>query len=161
MINSETRRRYESLWARSHSPINIIFQSARVPMVWWVPSTCRHVPQFSAIYQAHATFCLATYCTLVSCSSDFRPWRWMWYVPPKCPITYGLHGAITQKMAQFITVRASNLKKRYSLYIRNPLHPHATWSVLDTLIRNLSSYAKYAASSFCDHPSMWNKIQSR
>jgi hypothetical protein len=32
----------------------------------------------------------------------FRPWRWRWYVPPKCRFTYGLHGSISQKMVSFI-----------------------------------------------------------
>jgi hypothetical protein len=26
-------------------------------------------------------------------STDFRPWRWRWFVPPKRRFTYGLHGA--------------------------------------------------------------------
>jgi hypothetical protein len=52
---------------------------------------------------------LATCCTLVSCSADFRPWKWRWNVPPKLRFTYGLHGAVSQKMATFIatTVRTS------------------------------------------------------
>jgi hypothetical protein len=37
--------------------------------------------------------CLATCCKLVSCSADFRPWRWRWKIPPKRRFTYGLHGA--------------------------------------------------------------------
>jgi hypothetical protein len=53
---------------------------------------------------------LATCYTLVSCSANFRPWRWRWYIPPKRQFAYGLHGAISQKMATFITtaVRAWN-----------------------------------------------------
>jgi hypothetical protein len=30
-------------------------------------------------------------CILVSCSANFRPWRWRWHVPPKRRLTYGLH----------------------------------------------------------------------
>jgi hypothetical protein len=33
------------------------------------------------------------WCTLFSCSADFRPWRWMWHLPPKRRFTFGLHGA--------------------------------------------------------------------
>jgi hypothetical protein len=56
--------------------------------------------------------CLAACCTLVSCSANFRPWRWRLYDPPKRRSTYRLHGTISQKMATFITtaVRTSNLK---------------------------------------------------
>jgi hypothetical protein len=46
---------------------------------------------------------LATCYTLVSCSADFRRWRRSWYVPTKRRFTYGLHGAISQKMATFIS----------------------------------------------------------
>jgi hypothetical protein len=48
----------------------------------------------------------------VSCLADFRPWRWRWSVLLKCQFTYGLHDAISQKIATFITtaVRASNPK---------------------------------------------------
>jgi hypothetical protein len=47
---------------------------------------------------------------LVPFSSDFRPWRWRWYVLPKRQFTYELRGSISQKMATFITtaVRTSN-----------------------------------------------------
>jgi hypothetical protein len=40
----------------------------------------------------------------------FLPWRWRWYTPPKCWFTFGIHGAISQKMVTFITtlVRTSN-----------------------------------------------------
>jgi hypothetical protein len=41
---------------------------------------------------------LAICYTLVSFSTDFPPWRWRWYVPQKSRFTYGLHGAIFQKM---------------------------------------------------------------
>jgi hypothetical protein len=42
--------------------------------------------------------------SLVSCSADFRSWRWRRYVPPKRRFIYGLYGSI------FITtaVRTSN-----------------------------------------------------
>jgi hypothetical protein len=35
---------------------------------------------------------LGTCCTQVSCSAYIRPWTW-WYIPPKCRLIYGLHGA--------------------------------------------------------------------
>jgi hypothetical protein len=47
-------------------------------------------------------FCLVTCYTLVSCSTDFLPWRWRWYFPPNCPLIYGPQGAISQKIAAFI-----------------------------------------------------------
>jgi hypothetical protein len=49
-------------------------------------------------------------CALISCSVDFRPWRWRWYLLSKRRFIYGLHGAVSQKMATFITtaVRTSN-----------------------------------------------------
>jgi hypothetical protein len=37
-------------------------------------------------------------CRLVSCSADFRPWRWRRYFSPKLRITYGPQGAISQKI---------------------------------------------------------------
>jgi hypothetical protein len=45
--------------------------------------------------------CLASYCTLVSCSANIRPWRWRWYVPLKRRLIYAVHGSIAQKMAIF------------------------------------------------------------
>jgi hypothetical protein len=50
--------------------------------------------------------CLGPCCTLVCCMADFPPWRWRWYVPPKHQFTNGLHGAISQKMATFLTREA-------------------------------------------------------
>jgi hypothetical protein len=62
------------------------------------------------VSEEHITseFCLATCCMLVSCSADFRPGRWRWYVPPKFRLTYG---AMPQNMATFINtvVRTWNL----------------------------------------------------
>jgi hypothetical protein len=43
---------------------------------------------------------------LVSCSVDFGPWRGRRCVPPKRRFIYGLRGAISQKMAIFITTSA-------------------------------------------------------
>jgi hypothetical protein len=39
----------------------------------------------------------------VPSSADFLPWRWKCYVPLKCWFTYGLHSAISQNTATFIT----------------------------------------------------------
>jgi hypothetical protein len=41
---------------------------------------------------------------LVSCSADFRSWRWRLYVPPKRRFTYGLHCALSHKMPAFIVM---------------------------------------------------------
>jgi hypothetical protein len=53
---------------------------------------------------------LDTCCTLVPSAADFRTWRWRWYIPPKHLFIYGLHSAVSRKMATFITtaVRSSN-----------------------------------------------------
>jgi hypothetical protein len=48
--------------------------------------------------------CLATCCTLVSCSADFRPCRWSWQVPQKHRFTYGLRSPISQKMETFVLI---------------------------------------------------------
>jgi hypothetical protein len=44
------------------------------------------------------------------CSTDFWPWGWRWYIPPKPRFTLGLQDAISQRMATSLTtaVRASN-----------------------------------------------------
>jgi hypothetical protein len=44
-------------------------------------------------YSAAKSACESSYYTLVSCSADFRPWSWRWYVPPKNRFTNGLQGA--------------------------------------------------------------------
>jgi hypothetical protein len=46
---------------------------------------------------------LATCYMLVSCSADFRPWRWRWYAPMKRRFKYVLH-TISQRIAKFITL---------------------------------------------------------
>jgi hypothetical protein len=51
----------------------------------------------------------ATCWKMISCSVDFRSWRWRWYVPPKLRFTYRLHGAISQKIT-FKTTACENLK---------------------------------------------------
>jgi hypothetical protein len=39
---------------------------------------------------------------VVFCFTDFRTWRWRWYVPPKRLLMYGLQGSLfSQKMANF------------------------------------------------------------
>jgi hypothetical protein len=86
----------------------------------WAPLTCSSLHRkravFSVSYELHMYLnmppgtCLSTWCTLVSCSAYFLPWRWKRCVPPKRRLTYGLHGSIPQRMATFITtaVRTSN-----------------------------------------------------
>jgi hypothetical protein len=37
----------------------------------------------------------------LSCSADFKPWRWRWYVSSKRSFIYGLHDAISPKTATF------------------------------------------------------------
>jgi hypothetical protein len=48
---------------------------------------------------------------LLSCSADFRLWRWRRWIPPKHRLIYRLHGAISQKMAIFILKCWSILSK--------------------------------------------------
>jgi hypothetical protein len=45
---------------------------------------------------------------LLSWSADFRHWAGRWYVPLKRLFTYGLQGAISQKIAAFITTNHLN-----------------------------------------------------
>jgi hypothetical protein len=40
---------------------------------------------------------------LVPCSQIFLPWKWGWYIPPKCWFTQDLNGATSQK-AFFIVI---------------------------------------------------------
>jgi hypothetical protein len=62
--------------------------------------------------------------SLDSCSADFLPLRWRWYIPQKRWLTYGLHGTVFQKMETFITtvVRTSNPK--FSLFVNFYLGTH-------------------------------------
>jgi hypothetical protein len=46
-------------------------------------------------------FCLATSFMLVTCFTDFSPWRWKWYIALKHWFTYRLQCVISQKMAPF------------------------------------------------------------
>jgi hypothetical protein len=64
---------------------------------------------------AAGVFCLASCCMLVSCLDDFQPSRWRRYIPPKCLFTYGLHGAISQKMATFDTHLVFKRLKSYRI----------------------------------------------
>jgi hypothetical protein len=73
--------------------------------------------------------------SLVSCSSDFRPWRWRWYVLPKRRFIYGLHGTISQKMEIFINYLCENLK--YYIYFI------ITIKLLTTMQRNGSVMLVY------------------
>jgi hypothetical protein len=74
-----------------------------------VQSVCEATFRRNVLSQS--LFCLVTCYTLVSCSTDFLPWRLRWHVPPKRRFAHGPRGAISQKMATFITttVRTSNL----------------------------------------------------
>jgi hypothetical protein len=56
------------------------------------------------VSEEHITsiFCLDTCYMLLSCSVDFRPWRWRLQVLRKRRFTYGLHSATSQKIATFI-----------------------------------------------------------
>jgi hypothetical protein len=57
--------------------------------------------------QVQADVCLTTVCTLVPCSADFGPRRRRLNLVPKRRFTYGLHDAIFQKIATFISTTAS------------------------------------------------------
>lgn len=57
----------------------------------------------SCSYEIYNLLCYCATCyTLVSCSTDFKPWRWRCYFPPNRQLMYGLSGAIAQKMVAFI-----------------------------------------------------------
>jgi hypothetical protein len=60
-------------------------------------------PYVNRLFGGKARPSCCTYYTLVSCSANFLPWRWRWYVLPKRRFTYRLQGSISQMMATFIT----------------------------------------------------------
>jgi hypothetical protein len=44
--------------------------------------------------------------------AHFWPWRWRCYFPSKLRLTYGLHGAMSQKMATVIVILHSYWRHR-------------------------------------------------
>jgi hypothetical protein len=73
-----------------------------------------------------------------SCLADFVAWRWRRHVLPKRQFTYGLHGAVSQKMTSLITTaeRTSDLTCVSQLHI---LHPCILWT--ETTPRGLTALA--------------------
>jgi hypothetical protein len=53
---------------------------------------------FGGMYHLHLQG-VVTCCKQVSCSADLRPQRWRCCDPPNRRFTYGLHGAVSQKIA--------------------------------------------------------------
>jgi hypothetical protein len=80
-------------------------------VIFWNVAQCSHFVsrRFEGLYYFHLQYrdtavqetnvlqklCLSTFCMLVSCSAEFRPWRGRWYVPPK--------RRFSQNMTSFIT----------------------------------------------------------
>jgi hypothetical protein len=102
---------------------DILFDIMKIAIIWDIAPCSSYMNwRFGWLYHLHLQDLKSTKqeisvraakpaaVTLVSCSADFRPWRWNWYVPPKRRFIYRIHGAISQKMAVFITtsVRTSN-----------------------------------------------------
>jgi hypothetical protein len=77
------RRSEESITSifRVENQSNKKQDSSRWLGTWLVAAAAHHLPQ------------------LVSCSADSRSWRWRRYAPPKRCVTYGVHSAISQKIA--------------------------------------------------------------
>jgi hypothetical protein len=81
---------------------------------------------------------------IVSCSADFTPWRWGWYVPLKLWLTYRLYDIIFQKMATFITTTVRHSNATYLTLICKfygflfPWSPMAFFGALTFSVRVLS-----------------------
>jgi hypothetical protein len=56
--------------------------------------------------------------TLVSCSDDFRPWRWKWHMPPKHQFIYGLHDGTSQMVTAFL-VTVHSVKRQRNINTTN------------------------------------------
>jgi hypothetical protein len=80
--------------------------------------------------------CVATYYKLVSCSADFQRSIWRWHNPHKCWFIYGLHNAITQKMATLKDV-SPNMD---------------FWNKINWVEIMVSSFQILSSSSFNNHP---------
>jgi hypothetical protein len=61
------------------------------------PGSCIHSlrNRVAQLYPRHWGY---NCCLIVSCSADFRPWRWRWYISPKRRFTYGISAAMSQKL---------------------------------------------------------------
>jgi hypothetical protein len=72
-----------------------------LPLTLWSLYNC--YPDWLLILPSHLLL-------LVSCSADFGPRRWRWYVPLKRWLICGLHGSIFQKLTHFIKYYVSQIQ---------------------------------------------------
>jgi hypothetical protein len=131
-----------------------VIPKRRFTSVSQLPHPCFLLGQFSTpkmeVLRSSETsvhFCVANCRTLVSCLADFQPWRWRWYVPPKRRFTYGLHGAISQKLAILITtaVRISNPTQSSNVYANDDTLPfHYDYQQTRPVERAINVYIKYS-----------------
>jgi hypothetical protein len=76
-------------------PMSQAMQSSYPMRVGWIVFLLHSKIYITGI-PVDGLFCLATCCTLVSCSADFRLWH---CVSSKLKFAFGLHGTISQEMA--------------------------------------------------------------
>jgi hypothetical protein len=89
---SETHCIFLESWVTSSLPFPWSFKHCNLPLVFVFQN------HSASVYRSY-TFWTVMWCKEISCLADIRPWRWRWYFPPKRRFTYGLRGAISQKMA--------------------------------------------------------------
>jgi hypothetical protein len=66
------------------------------------------------------------------------PWRWRWYIPSKCRLTYGLHCAISRKMATFketAVYGCRTVKRTCIICLRTVVSCHAPTFVSRNIVR--------------------------